>query len=194
MKPIWWQSVRHFRAITLAAIPPIARCSRETGVHDDECNARLGRSAGVEAKLIAEARARIANGHRAALQAAQLERQSAKLMPQFTFDPATRPPRLRIRLDDAWAEHARHEQIRIRELGETGYSLLSHAEEVVVASKEIRWQVQETRTRSQAQREHSQRLRCAVRVGPLLAVREGSLRSNKVVVPQRICCRALKSQ
>ncbi len=118
------------------------------------------------AKLIAEARARIAKGTRAVVSGEQLVRQSAKLMPRSAFDPPTRPPRLLKRLDEAWPEQVRYEQTRVRELREIGYSLLSYAEEMVVASQEIRWQARQTRMRAQAQRERSLRLRRTMSLTP----------------------------
>src|SRR5690242_5406288 len=111
------------------------------------------------AKLIAEARARVAAGSRAILRGEQLVQQSAKLMLQSPLDPPARPPQSLKLLDEARAEQARYEQHRIRTLREVGYSLLSHVEEMVVTSQESRWQARQTRMRAQAERKRSLRLR-----------------------------------
>lgn len=116
------------------------------------------------AKLIAQSRSRLATSRLKVRQSEQLVQQSERLVPHSTFDP----PRTRApdRVSEAVARWARHEEATVQKLRETGISLRSYMEEVVVASQEIRWQACQTRALSCAQRALSSRLRRSTKKTP----------------------------
>jgi hypothetical protein len=134
--------------------------------HADWLNRRAS-----NAMLIAQSRARIAAAEHLIGSSDMLARQSAKLVRPSSWEPVG--PRFlpldQQMADAAIAAQARYERSQVQELHEAGISLRGHLQEVVLASKQLRWRTQEIRTQSaelraqsSAQKARSQRLRSHV--------------------------------